>query len=229
MKQLLSNGLKVAFLSVALLLVTLPGCDRVNEQWELARNTDTPEAYEVFQKQNPRSSFAQQGQLRREALLDYREWSIVQNKDLLEGIDAYLTKHPKSKWAVLARMRREALRVAASPELMAVKPVVSSDLPAKIKSEAVTVVLPLLVNTKFILQLGAFSTYAVGQNFLADLQQTHSELKYLNPNIIGGLKDGKKIFRIQVKAKNQAMAIRVCAALLKNGKSCMVVRPQAEE
>ena len=97
------------------MLFALCGCSRQQSDWQKARETNTPEAYEQFLKNYPSGEFAAQAQARAKELDEERDWQKARDADTLEAYQAFLKQYPEGKWTEEARIRVENLTLAQTP------------------------------------------------------------------------------------------------------------------
>src|SRR5271167_3587427 len=97
------------------LAMGLSGCSRQQSDWQKARETNTPEAYEQFLKNYPSGEFAAQAQARAKGLHEERDWQKARDADTLEAYQAFLKQYPEGKWTEEARIRVENFTLAQTP------------------------------------------------------------------------------------------------------------------
>jgi hypothetical protein len=97
------------------LAMGLCGCSRQQSDWQKTRETNTPEAYELFVKKYPSGEFTAQAQARLKELYDDRDWQKARDADTPEAYQAYLNQYPEGQSATEARNRLENFSMAQSP------------------------------------------------------------------------------------------------------------------
>ena len=106
---------KFALVIGCAMLFALCACSRQQSDWQKARETNTPEAYEQFLKKYPSGEFAAQAQAREKELTEERDWQKARDTDTLEGYQAFLKQYPEGKWTEEARIRVENFTLAQTP------------------------------------------------------------------------------------------------------------------
>ena len=166
--------------------------------------TDTPDAYEHFITQHPRSKQADLARTRRDALVDDRDWNVARRRATADAYGAYLEVHPEGVWSELAARRRAALLkpAPATVPVTAVEPAVSK---------------PVM----HTMQLGAFSSAKAALSSWGRLQPAYTELAGLQPLIDATPLEGSSLYRLRIGLESKEDAERVCAALRRGGAECI--------
>jgi cell division septation protein DedD len=94
------------------LLLGLCGCSREQSDWQRARETNTPEAYEQFSRNYPTGEFSAQARARARELYETRDWQKARDADTVEAYEAFLKQHPDGKDSEEARVRVENFTLA---------------------------------------------------------------------------------------------------------------------
>jgi cell division protein FtsN len=97
----------ICLVAIVLGALALGGCSRESGDWKSATAADTPEAYQQFLQQHPKSANAVQAQARMAQIADDRDWQAAAAADTRDAYQQYLAAHADSKWAQEARIRIE--------------------------------------------------------------------------------------------------------------------------
>jgi cell division septation protein DedD len=97
----------ICLVAIVLGALALGGCSREGADWKSASAADTPEAYQQFLQQHPKSANAVQAQARMAQIADDRDWQAAAAADTRDAYHQYLAQHADSKWAQEARIRIE--------------------------------------------------------------------------------------------------------------------------
>jgi cell division septation protein DedD len=97
----------ICLVAIVLGALALGGCSREGADWKSATAADTPEAYQQFLQQHPKSANAVQAQARMAQIADDRDWQAAAAADTRDAYQQYLAAHADSKWAQEARIRIE--------------------------------------------------------------------------------------------------------------------------
>lgn len=191
-------------LFAAMALLSVGACSKADGAWEEAMRTDTPDAYEHFITQHPRSKQADLARTRRDALVDDRDWNVARRRATADAYSAYLEVHPEGVWSELAARRRAALLkpAPATVPVTAVEPAVSK---------------PVM----HTMQLGAFSSAKAALSSWGRLQPAYTELAGLQPLIDATPLEGSSLYRLRIGLESKEDAERVCAALRRGGAECI--------
>ena len=98
-----------------LMLFTLAGCSRQQNDWQKTRETNTADAYEQFLKKYPSGEFTAQAEARAKELTEERDWQKARDADTAEAYQAFLKQYPEGKWTEEARIRVENFTLAQAP------------------------------------------------------------------------------------------------------------------
>jgi cell division septation protein DedD len=97
----------ICLVAIVLGALALGGCSHEGADWKSATAADTPEAYQQFLQQHPKSANAVQAQARIAQIADDRDWQAAAAADTRDAYQQYLAAHADSKWAQEARIRIE--------------------------------------------------------------------------------------------------------------------------
>jgi len=112
------------------LVIGLAGCSRQQSDWQKTRESNTPEAYELFLKKYPSGEFTPQAQARLKELYDDRDWQKARDADTPEAYQAYLNQYPEGQSATEARNRLENFSMAQTPAGTPAAPGTAPEAPA---------------------------------------------------------------------------------------------------
>jgi len=225
-------------IAVVIVSLGLVACARKDAAWEEARQLDTPDGYASYQERYPRSAYADEARIRREALIAERDWSAARNADTLEAYREYLDKHPEGLWAGRAKERVAALSTApvapapaeiASPSATSVSvtsptPTVTPEGPkSKVISDPATpVVTAPPAAPKIYVQLGAFSTAEGAQKAWRQLQARHAALRTSQPIYRRSRSGSTGLHLLKAGVASQADAEALCRQLQAAGQACLI-------
>lgn len=231
-------------ITIVIVSLGLVACARKDAAWEEARQLDTPDGYASYQERYPRSAYADEARIRREALIAERDWSVARNADTLEAYREYLDKHPEGLWAGRAKERVAALSTApvapapaetASPSATPVAvtsptPTVTPEGPkSKVISDPATPVVtappaaPVVTAApKIYVQLGAFSTAEAAQKAWRQLQARHAALRALQPVYRRSRSGSTGLHLLKAGVASQADAEALCRQLQAAGQACLI-------
>jgi len=226
------------------MLFALCACSRQQSDWQKARETNTPEAYEQFLKKYPSGEFTAQAQARAKELVEERDWQKARDVDTLEAYQAFLKQYPEGKWTEEARIRVENFTLAQTPAGAApggtagAPPGAAAAAPA---APAPTAVAPgaavppartagAASQSKagsYGIQLGAFKSGAAAAN----RRWAHLQKEY--PKLLAGLSSTvapKKtatgmLYRLQAFGVSEKRARAICKDLKAHSQACVVIRP----
>ncbi len=229
------------------MLFALCGCSRQQSDWQKARETNTPEAYEQFLKNYPSGEFAAQAQARAKELHEERDWQKARDADTLDAYQAFLKQYPEGKWTEEARIRVENLTLAqtpagaapgataaasgsapaASPPSATAPAAAAPATAAPTATAAPAAAQPAQGAGSYGVQLGAFKSGAAAAN----RRWAHLQKEY--PKLLAGLSSKvapKKtatgtLYRLQAFGVSAKRAGAICKDLKAHSQACVVVRP----
>ncbi len=226
---------KFALVIGCAMLFALCACSRQQSDWQKARETNTPEAYEQFLKKYPSGEFAAQAQAREKELTEERDWQKARDTDTLEGYQAFLKQYPEGKWTEEARIRVENFTLAQTPAAAApggtaaaptAAPAAAPAAPSP-AAPAPAAAPPAQVAGSYGIQLGAFKSGAAAVN----RRWAHLQKEY--PKLLAGLSlkvAPKKtatgmLYRLQAFGVSKKRARAICKDLKAHSQACVVVPP----
>jgi len=238
---------KFVLLVSCAMLFALSGCSRQQSDWQKARETNTPEAYEQFLKKYPSGEFTAQAQARDKELIEERDWQKARDADTLEAYQAFLKQYPEGKWTEEARIRVENFTLAQTPTGAApggtagaptgaaapasaaptpAAPTPAPAAPAAPPAQAAGAASQSKAGS-YGVQLGAFKSGAAAAN----RRWAHLQKEY--PKLLAGLSSTvapKKtatgmLYRLQAFGVSEKRARAICKDLKAHSQACVVVRP----
>jgi cell division protein FtsN len=225
------------------MLFALCACSRQQSDWQKARETNTPEAYEQFLKKYPSGEFTAQAQARAKELVEERDWQKARDVDTLEAYQAFLKQYPEGKWTEEARIRVENFTLAQTPAGAApggtagAPPGAAAAAPAPAPTAAAPAAAAPPARTagaasqskagSYGIQLGAFKSGAAAAN----RRWAHLQKEY--PKLLAGLSSTvapKKtatgmLYRLQAFGVSEKRARAICKDLKAHSQACVVIRP----
>ncbi|MGO9988355.1 MAG: SPOR domain-containing protein [Steroidobacteraceae bacterium] len=225
------------------MLFALCACSRQQSDWQKARETNTPEAYEQFLKKYPSGEFTAQAQARAKELVEERDWQKARDVDTLEAYQAFLKQYPEGKWTEEARIRVENFTLAQTPAGAApggtagAPPGAAAAAPAPAPTAAAPTAAAAPARTagaasqskagSYGIQLGAFKSGAAAAN----RRWAHLQKEY--PKLLAGLSSTvapKKtatgmLYRLQAFGVSEKRARAICKDLKAHSQACVVIRP----
>ncbi len=230
---------KFVLLISCAMLFALSSCSRQQSDWQKARETNTPEAYEQFLKKYPSGEFTAQAQARAKELVEERDWQKARDADTLEAYQAFLKQYPEGKWTEEARIRVENFTLAQTPTGAAPGGTAGAPTgPAAAAPAAPTPAAPAAPAPaagaasqskagSYGVQLGAFKSSAAAAN----RRWAHLQKEY--PKLLAGLSSTvapKKtatgmLYRLQAFGLSEKRARAICKDLKAHSQACVVVRP----
>ncbi len=228
------------------MLFALCACSRQQSDWQKARETNTPEAYEQFLKKYPSGEFTAQAEARAKELVEERDWQKARDVDTLEAYQAFLKQYPEGKWTEEARIRVENLTLAQTPAgaapgataavsgsapaaspPSATAPVAAAPATAAPATAAPAAAQPAQGAGSYGVQLGAFKSGAAAAN----RRWAHLQKEY--PKLLAGLSSTvapKKtatgmLYRLQAFGVSEKRAHAICKDLKAHSQACVVIRP----
>jgi len=225
------------------MLFAVCACSRQQSDWQKARETNTPEAYEQFLKKYPSGEFTAQAQARAKELVEERDWQKARDVDTLEAYQAFLKQYPEGKWTEEARIRVENFTLAQTPAGAApggtagAPPGAAAAAPAPAPTAAAPAAAAPPARTagaasqskagSYGIQLGAFKSGAAAAN----RRWAHLQKEY--PKLLAGLSSTvapKKtatgmLYRLQAFGVSEKRARAICKDLKAHSQACVVIRP----
>jgi len=191
--------------AAAAVLTVLAGCSRVQQDWQVAQQAGTPQAYGSFVAQHPDSELAGIARQRIAQLTEEAAWHQAVRMNTAAAYQEYLTRYPAGTWSQDARIRMESRSMAAATGPGA--PVTS---PGPTRSAG------------YAVQLGAFSSAANADTAWKQLSsRSAAELQGLTPQVVPVVSAGRSLYRLQVRVASQVAAHQLCHQLQQHSQACL--------
>jgi cell division protein FtsN len=238
---------KISLVLFCALLLGLCGCSRQQSDWQKARETNSPEAYEQFLKKYPSGEFTAQAQARVKELYEERDWQKARDADTPEAYQAFLKQYPEGKWTEEARIRVENFTLAQTPpgpgpapktaaapgagtapnSPPSAAPPVQKPAPIPPSPPVETAPVTQSGSGNYAVQLGAFkSGTAAANRRWARLQKEYPKLLAgLSSKVVPKKTTSGTLYRLQAVGVTEKHARTICRSLKARSQPCMVVRP----
>lgn len=232
-------------IAAAAMLALLSACSRTQQDWRVAQQAGTPQAYTVFAERHRDSELAAVARQRAAQLTEEAAWQQATRVNSATAYQQYLARYPSGSWSQDARIRMQArsMTLAAqapqeTPPAMppgagpinapdgpidAAAPTVETTIPAT-PQPAVHPNEPAASVGRSAIQLGAFSTVANANNAWTQLAYRFpAELHGLTPQIVSVVSSGRSLYRLQTRVTDEAAARRLCQQLQQRSQGCLPV------
>jgi cell division septation protein DedD len=237
----------ICLVAIVLGALALGGCSHEGADWKSATAADTPEAYQQFLQQHPKSANAVQAQARIAQIADDRDWQAAAAADTRDAYQQYLAAHADSKWAQEARIRIENFAQSGTAAAAAPAPITASEpavaakpLKPAMSSPTQTAAPKPPVNAAathppttqasskaergHFVQLGAFHSKASAEVAWKKLSAKYpSEFKSLKPHFIAAKSKSGPVTKLRVGVSSASDAKGLCATLKKHAQVCVPV------
>ncbi|MGH8326648.1 MAG: SPOR domain-containing protein [Steroidobacteraceae bacterium] len=212
-----------------LLLLLLTACSRAQQDWRVAQQVGTAQAYEVFVARHPDSELASVARERAAQLTEQAAWQEATRANTVAAYRDYLATYPNGSWSQDARIRMEskALTAQAPQGTAAPAPAGSDQVPPTQpgSSAAASIVAPATAAAgRATVQLGAFSTMANAQSAWSQLSSRYRpQLQDMIPQMVPVLSSGRRLYRLEVRVADPAAARSLCRQLQQHSAGCLPV------
>ena len=209
-------------IAAAAVLTLLCGCSRTQEDWRVAQQAGTSQAYQAFVERHPGTELAGVARQRIAQLTEEAAWQEAIRANSAAAYRDYLAKYPNGSWSQDARIRMESLSLAAQPAQgtaaalpPASEPVAAPAAPVRTDG----------ANTgPYAIQLGAFSTAANAHGAWNQLSSRFQpELRGLTPLTVPVMSSGRRLYRLEARVADQAAARGLCRQLQQHSQGCLPV------
>lgn len=227
------------------MLALLAACSRTQQDWRIAQQAGTPQAYTVFAERHGDSELAAVARQRAAQLTEEAAWQQATRANSITAYRQYLDQYPNGSWSQDARIRMQSrsMTLAAqtpqeSPSAMppGAGPVNTPDgpvdgaVPTREKMTPATPQPALQPNGpaasvgRSAVQLGAFSTVANANSAWTQLSSRFpAELQGLTPQIVSVVSSGRSFYRLLTRVADEAAARRLCQQLQQRSQGCLPV------
>lgn len=227
----------IAAAASILLLVT--ACSRAQQDWRVAQQAGTAQAYDVFVARHPDSELASVARERAAQLTEQAAWQEATRANSVAAYRGYLARYPNGSWSQDARIRMESksLMAQAPQGTSATVPAGAGPAtapqpaagPVPIPSPAASVpaagsVAASAPAGRSMVQLGAFSTVANAQSAWSQLSSSYRpQLEDMIPQIVPVMSSGRRLYRLEVRIADPATARSLCRQLQQHYQGCLPV------
>jgi outer membrane murein-binding lipoprotein Lpp len=225
----------ICLVAIILGTLALAGCSRENADWKSATAADTPEAYQQFLQQHPKSANAAQAQTRIQQIAEDHDWQAAAAADTREAYQQFITAHADSKWAQEARIRIENFaQSGAAPA--ARQPVTGPPATAAAANpppgqgasgrpaHGAGSKLASTGDHRHFVQLGAFHSKARAESEWQMLAAKYpDDLKSLKPHFVPGRSKSGPVYKLRVSVHSESDAKGLCSRLKQHAQVCVPV------
>lgn len=200
-------------IAAASILLLVSACSRAQQDWRVAQQAGTAQAYDVFVARHPDSELAGVARERAAQLTERAVWQEATRANSVAAYRGYLARYPDGSWSQDARIRME------NESLMAQAPQrASATAPA---ADSVAAPAPAGRST---VQLGAFSTVANAQSAWSQLSSRYRpRLEGMTPRIVPVMSSARRLYRLEVRVADPATARSLCRQLQQHSQGCLPV------
>ena len=212
-------------ITVAVILTLISGCSRTQQDWRVAQDAGTAQAYQAFMERHSDSELAGVARQRVAQLTEQAAWQQATRANTAAAYRDYLAKYPNGSWSQDARIRMESRSLTQVPQGAAAvtagagERVTAPDRPAASSPPAPTAVAD---QPNSAVQLGAFSSDA---NARAEWRQLssrfRSQLDGLTPAVVPVTLSGRQLYRLEARVASQSAARRLCRRLQQQSQGCL--------
>jgi len=217
-------------IAAAFLLLLLTACSRAQQDWRVAQQAGTAQAYEVFVARHPDSELASVARERAAQLTEQAAWQRATRANTVAAYRDYLAKYPNGSWSQDARIRMESRSLMAqAPPGGAPAPAgtgpMSTTQPGASAAAAAPIAAPVTAPAGgSTVQLGAFSTAANAQSAWNQLSSRYRpQLADMTARIVPVQSAGRRLYRLEVRVADPAAARSLCRQLQQHSEGCLPV------
>jgi cell division septation protein DedD len=214
-------------ITVAAILTVISGCSRTQQDWRVAQQAGTPQAYAVFVRRHPDSELAGVARQRMAQLTEEGVWQQAMRVNTAAAYQDYLAKYPNGTWSGDARIRMESRSLAATPPAAAaITPgpagaVTTTDAPAAAVSPPPSRAAAVEQSNSAV-QLGAFSSEANARAAWRQLAaRLPEQLAGLTSAVIPVTVSGRRLYRLEARVTSQSAARLLCRQLQQHSQACL--------
>lgn len=227
----------------SLLGLALAGCSHESADWKAATAANTPDAYQHFVTQYPKSEHDADANARIAQLQEVLDWQAATGADTRPAYEQYLARHPEGPNAQEARIRVENFAQAAAPAAAAATAAAAQPpAPARKSASAAAPASkpahkPAPADARHhagkavaggshasYVQLGAFESQAHAERHWKELERRFGhELSGLTPRYVKGKSHAAAVVRLQVAVSSRAQGRSLCQKLHAHAQACVPV------
>jgi cell division septation protein DedD len=229
-------------IAAASILLLLAACSRTQQDWRVAQQAGTAQAYRVFVARHPGSELAGVARERAARLQEQAAWQQATRTNTPAAYQEYLAKYPEGSWSQDARIRMESRMMAQAPAGAAAPASAAADqppapvptaAPAPGQQTAAGAIQPATSSAGAdpaappaaaggsAVQLGAFSTDANARSAWSRLSSTLPQLQGMTPRIVPVTSSGRRLYRLEAPVADPAAARRLCRQLQQLSRDCL--------
>lgn len=217
-------------IAAASILVLVTACSRAQQDWRVAQQAGTAQAYEVFVARHPDSELASVARARAAQLTEEAAWQEATRANSVAAYRGYLARYPNGSWSQDARIRMESksLMAQAPQGTSATAPQpAAGPVPTPNPGASAPAADPVAASApagRSTVQLGAFSTVANAQSAWSQLSSGYRlQLRDMTPRIVPVMSSGRRLYRLEVGVADPAMARSLCRELQQHSQGCLPV------
>lgn len=201
-------------IAAVFLLLLVTACSRAQQDWRVAQQAGTAQAYEVFVARHPDSELASVARERAAQLTEQAAWQEAARANTAGAYRDYLAKYPNGSWSQDARIRMESRSLTAQAPQDTAAPA-PQDAPAPAPAATGPA-------GGSAVQLGAFSTTANAQSAWNQLSSSYGPLlQGMNPRIVSVPSSGRRLYRLEVRVADPTAARNLCRQLQQHSQGCL--------
>ena len=234
-------------IAAASLLALLTACSRTQQDWRVAQQAGTPQAYQVFVARHPDSELAGVARQRIAQLSEQAAWQQATRANTAAAYQDYLAKYPNGSWSQDARIRMESRTLAAGGSPLAGQSAVSGGptastgaapvadphgpgagaspaAPQSVPAASAAQTSPRMPAAAqgVAVQLGAFSSVTNADTEWRQLSSRfQSQLRGLTAAVVPVMSSGRRLYRLEARVASQAAARRLCRQLQQQSQGCL--------
>ena len=214
-------------IAAAFILVLVTACSRAQQDWRVAQQAGTAQAYEVFVARHPDSELASVARERAARLTEQAAWQEATRANTAAAYQGYLAKYPNGSWSQDARIRMQSKSLMAQAPQGAAAPAGAEPLPATQPGSSATAADSIVASSaatagRSVVQLGAFSTAANAQSAWRQLSSRYRpQLQDTIAQIVPVMSSGRRLYRLEVRVADPAAARSLCRQLRQHSQGCL--------
>jgi hypothetical protein len=217
-------------IAAASILVLVTACSRAQQDWRVAQQAGTAQAYEVFVARHPDSELASVARARAAQLTEQAAWQEATRANSVAAYRGYLARYPNGSWSQDARIRMQSrsLMAQAPQGTSATAPQPGAGpVPTPNPGASAPAADPVAASApagRSTVQLGAFSTVANAQSAWSQLSSGYRlQLRDMTPQIVSVMSSGRRLYRLELRVADPATARSLCRQLQQHSQGCLPV------
>ena len=203
----------------------MAACSRTQQDWRIAQQAGTADAYKVFAERHPDSELAGVARQRMTQLTEEVAWQQAIRVNTAAAYQEYLARYPNGSWSQDARIRMESRSMTAQAPQDALTAMAAGGERVSTPGAPVVQAHDAAANPgRSAVQLGAFSSVANADSAWTQLSSRfRPELQGLTPRIVPVMSSGRSLYRLEARVADQAAARRLCRQLQQQSQGCLPV------